>query len=268
MGVASTNLDDIMAVKDKDAGTLIGAKEDLDKLLTAFQKQSTNILEVALEDLKVKDLLAKLGKLADETEKLPNFAEKSMGYLKDILATLKSETEKAKEYVFGGEDGRNFYDNITPWMTANEKGLKAAEEIYGRTMDGRAMTDPGNPDSLVDADGNVMGLNNGTYGFRDFGRGTPAILHGREMVIPEANASKIVSDLIGSVKTMEGTGNITSAPSNSGELRELIALYTRTLESNEKMSNSLNRLVTIGAMTEKNTKSTNNNLANMGGSLV
>ena len=268
VGVASTNLDDIMAVKDKDAGTLIGAKEDLDKLLTAFQKQSTNILEVALEDLKVKDLLAKLGKLADETEKLPNFAEKSMGYLKDILATLKSETEKAKEYVFGGEDGRNFYDNITPWMTANEKGLKAAEEIYGRTMDGRAMTDPGNPDSLVDADGNVMGLNNGTYGFRDFGRGTPAILHGREMVIPEANASKIVSDLIGSVKTMEGTGNITSAPSNSGELRELIALYTRTLESNEKMSNSLNRLVMIGAMTEKNTKSTNNSLANMGGSLV
>ena len=88
------------------------------------------------------------------------------------------------------------------------------------------------------------------------------------MVIPEANASKIVSDLIGSVKTMEGTGNITSAPSNSGELRELIALYTRTLESNEKMSNSLNRLVTIGAMTEKNTKSTNNNLANLSGSLV
>jgi hypothetical protein len=287
VGVASTNLEEILAIKDKDAGTLIGAKEDLDRLLSAFQKQSTNILAVALEELQVKDLLTKLGKLADETEKLPNFAEKSMGYLKDILATLRSEAEKAKEYVFGGEDGRNFYDNITPWMTANEKGLKAAEEIYGRTMDGRPMPDPGNPDALadlVDDDGNVMGLNKGTYGFRDFGRGTPAILHGREMVIPEANASKIVSDLIGSVKTMEGKGNISSAlpnrqtmegkgnipnaPFNSAEFRELIGLYTKTLESNEKMNNSLNRLVMIGAMTEKNTKSTKNNLANLSGSLV
>ena len=138
-----------------------------------------------------------------------------------------------------GGQGNSIIDILTPWDTLSEKLKKQAKEY-----------------------------NAGTYGFQNFGAGTPAILHGREMVIPEANASKIVSDLIGSVKTMEGTGNITSAPSNSGELRELIALYTRTLESNEKMSNSLNRLVTIGAMTEKNTKDTKINIANMGGSLV
>ena len=67
---------------------------------------------------------------------------------------------------------------------------------------------------------------------------------------------------------MEGKGNIPNAPFNSAEFRELIGLYTKTLESNEKMNNSLNRLVMIGAMTEKNTKSTKNNLANLSGSLV
>jgi hypothetical protein len=36
----------------------------------------------------------------------------------------------------------------------------------------------------------------------------------------------------------------------------------------EKTANHLNTLVMIGAMTEKNTKSTNKSLADMGGSLV
>jgi hypothetical protein len=272
VGVASTNLDDIMAVKDKDAGTLIGAKEDLDKLLTAFQQQSTNILEVALREFKIKELLGYFGNMAEGAGNMPNIAQDSLDVLKDIRDYLKGRfgdvvgflknlgTEKgtgkgtifstAEDSMFGmarrggerlgdGGEGNSIIDILTPWDTLSEKLKKNAKEY-----------------------------NAGTYGFQDFGAGTPAILHGREMVIPEANASKIVNDLIGSVKTMEGTGNIASAPSNSGELRELIALYTRTLESNEKMSNSLNRLVMIGAMTEKNTKSTNNSLANMGGSLV
>jgi hypothetical protein len=41
-----------------------------------------------------------------------------------------------------------------------------------------------------------------------------------------------------------------------------------SLELNKKVAQHLNTLVTIGAMTEKNTKSTNNSLVNMGGSLV
>ena len=272
VGVASSNLDDIMAVKDKDAGTLIGAKEDLDKLLTAFQEQSTNILEVALREFKIKELLETFGTYTDKLDEMdPNIAQSSLDRLIEIrdflmktfgkvtrffknLGTDKSPGKgifsTGEDSMFGmarrggerlaeGGEGNSIIDILTPWDTLSEKLKKNAKEY-----------------------------NAGTYGFQDFGAGTPAILHGREMVIPEANASKIVSDLIGSVKTMEGTGNITSAPSNSGELRELIGLYTRTLESNEKMSNSLNRLVMLGAMTEKNTKDTKINIANMGGSLV
>ncbi len=272
IGERSKGLQELMDAPDKDAGAIVGAKEDLDKLLVAFQKQSTNILEVALRDFKIKELLEYFGKMAEGADNMPNIAQESLNKLIEIRDFLRETFGKvsnffgnlgteqgtgkgtifstAEDSVFGmarrggerlgeGGEGNSIIDILTPWDTLSEKLQKQAKEY-----------------------------NAGTYGFQNFGTGTPAILHGREMVIPEANASKIVSDLIGSVKTMEGTGNITSAPSNSGELRELIALYTRTLESNEKMSNSLNRLVTIGAMTEKNTKDTKINIANMGGSLV
>jgi len=43
---------------------------------------------------------------------------------------------------------------------------------------------------------------------------------------------------------------------------------TELIDLNKKLAMHLNTLVTIGAMTEKNTKSTNNNLANLSGSLV
>ena len=293
VGVASNNLDEIMAIKDKDAGTLIAAKEDLDKLLTAFQEQSTNILEVALREFKIKELLETFGSYTDKLDDLnPNIAQDSLDRLTQIRDFLMRTFGKvttfiknlgteqgtgkgtilstAEDSMFGmarrgfgrireGGEGNSIIDILTPWDTLSEKLQKNAKEFPGPEY------------------------NRGTYGFQDFGLGTPAMLHGREMVIPEANASKIVSDLIGSVRTMEGKGNMSSAlpnrqtmpgtgnlpnASNSAEFRELIGLYTKTLESNEKMNNSLNRLVMIGAMTEKNTKSTNNNLANMSGSLV
>jgi hypothetical protein len=43
---------------------------------------------------------------------------------------------------------------------------------------------------------------------------------------------------------------------------------TELIDLNKKLAQHLNTLVTIGSMTEKNTKDTKNNLANMGGSLV
>ena len=59
IGERSKNIDQLMKAPDKDAGTVVGAKEDLDKMLVAFQRQSTGILKVALEDFKIKELLEK-----------------------------------------------------------------------------------------------------------------------------------------------------------------------------------------------------------------
>ena len=52
------------------------------------------------------------------------------------------------------------------------------------------------------------------------------------------------------------------------DMSTLNANTTELIELNRKVANHLNTLVTIGAMTEKNTKDTKINLANMSGSLV
>ena len=52
------------------------------------------------------------------------------------------------------------------------------------------------------------------------------------------------------------------------DMTQLNANTAELIAVNEKVANHLNTLITIGAMTEKNTKETKNNLANMSGSLV
>jgi len=62
------------------------------------------------------------------------------------------------------------------------------------------------------------------------------------------------------------TTNNTAAP--AVDMTTLNTNTTELIEVNKKVAEHLNTLVTIGAMTEKNTKSTNNSLANLSGSLV
>tara|TARA_R110001592_G_scaffold3091_2_gene17260 strand:- start:2612 stop:4600 length:1989 start_codon:yes stop_codon:yes gene_type:complete len=123
-----------------------------------------------------------------------------------------------------------------------------------------------------------MGLsaNYGTPGFQEFGSGTRATLHGSEMVLPERNVGELAKQLALAVGSMTTTNNNTNA--NAGDVIttntqaiDMTTLNTNTselIDLNKKLAQHLNTLVTIGAMTEKNTKNFNNNLANMSGSLV
>ena len=63
------------------------------------------------------------------------------------------------------------------------------------------------------------------------------------------------------------TASVFNAGGSSGNA-ELIAGVERMITTNEKVANALNRLITIGRMTERNTKNLNNNVANLSGSLV
>jgi uncharacterized membrane protein YkoI len=156
---------------------------------------------------------------------------------------------------------------------------KAIAMKFNSTIDYLLNPNKGEPLKLSDENGMVMGVdeyNNGTNGFKDFGSGTPAVLHGSEMVLPENNIGDLASKLFEKISktpsnTSESTVNNTTTNSASTVGVDMTILNNNTTELidlNKKLAMHLNTLVTIGAMTEKNTKSTNNSLANMGGSLV
>ena len=115
----------------------------------------------------------------------------------------------------------------------------------------------------------VMEFNYGSKGFRNFGSGTPVVLHGEEAVVPRNDIGQLAGLLseVGATTSNNTTGDTITNNTNF----DMTTLNTSTKELvdlNKKVAQHLNTLVTIGAMTEKNTKNFNNRLANMGGSLV
>jgi len=131
-------------------------------------------------------------------------------------------------------------------------------------------------DTSDENDGFGPMANNGTPGFQDFGSGTKVTMHGSEMVLPERNVGELAKQLAAAVSQL--TPSVTNTNTTAGDsvtnnttsidMTKLNANTEQLIALTEKTANHLNTLVTIGAMTEKNTKSTNKSLADMGGSLV
>tara|TARA_Y100001937_G_scaffold82488_1_gene111636 strand:- start:320 stop:2311 length:1992 start_codon:yes stop_codon:yes gene_type:complete len=116
----------------------------------------------------------------------------------------------------------------------------------------------------------------GSKGFQNFGTGTPAILHGTEAVVPKndfGQALDVFKEALAfnmpvSNAAQQATVTNNNTTTNSMDMSTLNANTEQLIALNERVANHLNTLITIGAMTEKNTKNTIKQLANRTGSLV
>ena len=138
----------------------------------------------------------------------------------------------------------------------------------------------------------------GSGGLRDFGTGTFATLHGKEAVVTEKQLGNLVKEIL--AFGMPITPRSQSIPnvdpvaieSNFMDVKKILqqqrsAMGTNIqsdgmsssftalnnavgdlIKTNKSMEQHLNTLVSIGAMTERNTKNVGNNLANLSSSVI
>jgi len=210
--------------------------------------------------------------------------------LKSAFETTRFEILRPFVYDFNalidvGEGLGNQFEKLTTIM---KERLTPAIQGFGKAIKGEDVKEPkafkdsaasmfSSPDGgsiISDFAASEMNLdfNKGTNGFRNFGEGTPAMLHGVEAVVPKNDIGQLANLLaeVGATTTNTNTtaGDTITNNTTNLDMTTLNANTAELIDLNKKVAQHLNTLVMIGSMTEKNTKDTKNNLANMGGSLV
>ena len=155
--------------------------------------------------------------------------------------------------------------------------VDSMERIFGLTNGDKKKGVKPEYDYMDENDGTGPQANNGTPGFQDYGAGTKVTMHGSEMVLPERNVGELAKQLAQAVGTMSNkpTNSVTNQQSDTVnnntttmDMTKLNANTEQLVALTEKTANHLNTLVTIGAMTEKNTKNTNKVIASRSGDLI
>ena len=193
-----------------------------------------------------------------------NKATESIKNLISTLNPIKAAEKVIDKVTDAGGKAITGSANYLKENTNIEENIKAFEKfLYPKGPDKGLFGLGGGDYSGGIADyGDGLEFQRGSMGFQNFGSGTKATLHGAEAVVPQNTTLGKIIQLLEKTSTGSTVSEAVSGDNTSDRyLAELVEL-------NKNSQRTLNTLVTIGAMTEKNTKNMNNNVANMGGSLV
>ena len=262
-GNVSQTVNKQMDVQGDNTEKLVGFGETIDTLKTQAETISTDIFDTILNGKKFGDMLdAVSGAVEGMTGSTVN--EKLAQALGNGFMFIKEKAGAVKEYFVKGEDNKGFVDNaidLYPEIPGIQVFKTKKNERLAQKFRGEQNMEANVAAGQAQASGLMENFQVGSDGFRDFGSGTPAMLHGIEAVVPKNDMSQLL-------KVISSFGNTGADPvvNTSNASTDLTSAAIEDL--NKNVTRALNTLITVSAMTEKNTKATNNNLANMSGSLV
>lgn len=243
-GALSRGLEDQMKPLKTTTGGFVGFQETLDELKSAVEKKSTEILGVTLFNEKYANEF-----IRNASQKISQFSLDLANF--NIFSSVYDAGKKALRIIPFSIGG--FMVNKTRDYFAKRKELNS-----------RLRTSEPSEVSPDDEMLSIPQYKDGSKGFRDFGSGTPVMLHGKELVQPlNTPMGKVIASLEGAKleQNPQKVENITNTVSNiaqgTGDFSQVVAAINGMASSlGSKADETINRLNMIAGASVKTADNT------------
>lgn len=281
-----------MNARDKNTAGIVAAQDQLEELESAAETAGTAVARDILPTVAtgINEVLGKLNQVLDPDQQ--NIFGKAYDATKEAIKVIvlnfadmykaaknvaKKTGEKIKEggsavvdaIGTGVNKSAEFLKENTPIEQYIQKLEKFLFPVEGKGLRGFDGSE-GYPGAMF---GYSENFQTGTNGFRNFGSGTKAVLHGMESVVPKNDIDQAMLTLQSMLPDTGMPNKQTDAPpivnnAVSPDMNKMISTLENLININQNVENALNSLVSVNVATERNTKMLNNNVANMSGSII